>query len=304
MARLKILVTGASGFIGSKLVTKLSLSGHDVMGLTRSSNENFLNKNIQWVSANLSIPSSYKEEVKNFKPNVVIHLSWQDIPDFSLEKSRLNLNQSIDFLSFILEMDSCKKILVSGSCLEYSDPNGVCEESDKSTPNSDFTWAKLSLYSWLAMKCHKKAVSLGWMRIFYVYGPGQRVESLIPTILSSLKNNRLPPLNNPNNANDYVYIDDVINSFCLSAEREISSGVFNIGTGYSTSVLDLFKYAEKLVLESDLLSQQLEKIINKNESNVNFWADISKVKRELSWIPETSMSLGINKTWLDFSKNE
>ena len=104
MARLKILVTGASGFIGSKLVTKLSLSGHDVMGLTRSSNKKNLNENIQWLCADLSLSDTYKEEVKNFKPNVVIHLSWQDIPDFSLSKSRLNLEQSIDFLSFILEI--------------------------------------------------------------------------------------------------------------------------------------------------------------------------------------------------------
>ena len=60
MARLKILVTGASGFIGSKLVTKLSLSGHDVMGLTRSSNIKNLNENIQWLCADLSLPDSYK----------------------------------------------------------------------------------------------------------------------------------------------------------------------------------------------------------------------------------------------------
>jgi nucleoside-diphosphate-sugar epimerase len=302
MARLKILVTGASGFIGSKLVTKLSLSGHDVMGLTRSSNKKILNENIQWLCADLSLSDTYKEEVKNFKPNVVIHLSWQDIPDFSLSKSRLNLEQSIDFLSFILEMDSCTKILVSGSCLEYNNINGVCKESDINPANNHFTWAKLSLYSWLSMKCLERSISLGWMRIFYVYGPGQRPESLIPTILSSLKNKRLPPLKNPNNANDYIYIDDVINSFCLAAASEISSGIFNIGSGDSTSVLDIFRYAENLVLESDLLTQQLEKVVTKNKSNINFWADISKAKRELSWTPETTVNLGINKTWLDFSK--
>ena len=199
-------------------------------------------------------------------------------------------------------MDSCTKILVSGSCLEYNNFNGACIESDKSTPNNYFTWAKLSLYSWLSMKCIEKSVSLGWMRIFYVYGPGQRPESLIPTILSSLKNKRLPPLNNPNNANDYIFIDDVISSFYLSTTCEISSGVFNIGSGESTSALDIFRYAENLVLESDLLTQQLEKVVNKNKSNINFWADISKVKRELSWTPETTVNLGINKTWLDFSK--
>jgi nucleoside-diphosphate-sugar epimerase len=302
MAKLKILVTGATGFIGSKLVTKLSLSGHELMGLTRLSNTKKLNKNIQWLSADLSLASSYKEEVKNFKPNVVIHLSWQDIPDFSMNKSRLNLNQSIDFLSFILELDSCSKILVSGSCLEYSNLNGSCIESDKSIPNNDFSWAKLSLYSWLSMKCLERGVALGWMRIFYVYGPGQRSESLIPSILSSLKNHRLPLLNNPNNANDFIFIDDVVNSFYLSTICQISSGVFNIGSGTSTSALDILKYAEKIVLESDLLSQKLEKTFNKNISSINFWADISKAKKDLNWVPETSVHLGIKKTWLDFSK--
>ena len=46
----------------------------------------------------------------------------------------------------------------------------------------------------------------------------------------------------------------------------------------------------------------LEKIVNKNESSINFWADISKTKRELGWTPKTTVNLGINKTWLDFSK--
>ena len=87
-----------------------------------------------------------------------------------------------------------------------------------------------------------------------------------------------------------------------------NSGSYNyasriyIGSGVSTSVLDIFRYAENLVLESDLLTQQLEKVVTKNESNINFWADISKAKRELSWTPETTVNLGINKTWLDFSK--
>ena len=188
---MRILVTGASGFIGSKLVTKLSLSGHDVMGLTRSSNENFLNKNIQWLSADLSLPSTYKEEVKNFKPNVVIHLSWQDIPDFSLEKSRLNLNQSIDFLSFILEMDSCKKILVSGSCLEYGKQNGICKESDVVKTNSYFSWSKTCIYNYLLINSLDKKIDLVWFRIFYAFGANQRKGSLIPHLLDSINKKKI-----------------------------------------------------------------------------------------------------------------
>ena len=115
MDKLKVLVSGASGFIGSKLVIKLSTSGFEVMGLTRSLYNTRLNEDIQWLSADLSLPDTYRDQVKSFKPDVLIHLSWQDIPDFSLEKSRLNLNQSLEFLSYILDIESCKKILVSGS---------------------------------------------------------------------------------------------------------------------------------------------------------------------------------------------
>jgi len=302
MDKLKVLVTGASGFIGSKLVIKLSISGFEVMGLTRSLDKTRLNEDIQWLNADLSLPDTYRDQVKNFKPDVLIHLSWQDIPDFSLEKSKLNLNQSLDFLSYILEIESCKKILVSGSCAEYNKIKGKCIESDNSIPNDYFTWAKLSIYSWLSMKCAERNTTLGWLRVFYVYGPGQRSESLIPTILSSLKNKKLPHLRNPNNANDYIFIDDVVDSFYLAIIGEISSGVFNIGSGKSTSVFDVCKYAEKIVLASDLLTQQLEELVKKSESNINFWADISKAKDKLNWTPKTEIDDGIKKTWLDLSK--
>jgi len=301
MVKLKIIVTGASGFIGSSLVKKLSLAGHDVMGLTRSSDKKYLNNNIQWITADLALPVTYKDKVQSFQPNVVIHLAWQDIPDFSLIKSKSNLNQSIDFLSLILEMKSCKKILVSGSCFEYNNQNGSCKESDINSANNHFTWAKLSLYSWLLMKCDEKNISLGWMRFFYVYGPGQRPESLIPTIFLSLKNKKLPPLNNPNNANDYVFIDDVVNSLCFGVTHKISSGIFNIGSGFSTSVLDILRRAESIVLESNILTKKLEKIAMKSATKTNFWADISKAKKELNWTPKTSIDRGLNKTWLDLN---
>ena len=83
----------------------------------------------------------------------------------------------------------------------------------------------------------------------------------------SSKNKILPPLDNPRNANDYVFIDDVINSFYLCVNCEISSGIINIGSGHSISVFDIFRYAENIVLESDVLTQKLEKVIKKSNSN-------------------------------------
>ena len=110
------------------------------------------------MKADLSLPESYREEVKAFSPEIVVHLSWQDIPDFSLKKSQDNLNQSLEFLSFVSEIESCKKIIAAGTCLEYNKDHGKCLESELGTAKDHFTWAKHALYSWLSMTCKQKDI--------------------------------------------------------------------------------------------------------------------------------------------------
>ena len=131
-------------------------------------------------------------------------MAWHSIPDFSFERSRNNLNHSLDLLSFVIGLDSCSKILVSGSCFELNRLKGVCPETEIGTPKDDFTWAKHTLRSWLELACEKNQIELGWMRIFYVYGPLQRQESLVPSILTHLKRGYLPDLRTPQNSNDFI----------------------------------------------------------------------------------------------------
>ena len=161
MSRIKILVVGGSGFIGLPLVKKLSESGHEVMALSRKYIQNSSEENsVNWLQSDLSSPKTYRKEVKDFSPNIVIYLSWQDIPDFSFDKSLLNLNQSLKFFNFLSELESCKKIIVSGSCLEYNQNSGECLESDSGQPRDNFTWAKHALLSWLEAECKKKRYSV------------------------------------------------------------------------------------------------------------------------------------------------
>ena len=303
MNNLKVLITGASGFVGSALVEKLSMSGCEVMALSRTCIETKTTSTVQWLKADLSLPESYREEVKAFSPEIVVHLSWQDIPDFSFDTSIMNLNQSLEFLAFVLEIESCNKILISGSCLEYNKAQGECKESDVCSPKDHFIWAKNSIYLWLSMRCAQKEVVLGWFRIFYVYGPGQRPGSLVPTILSSLKNNELPYLRTPKNANDYIFIDDVIDAFYVAIiSKKISSGIYNLGSGTSTTVLDICRYAEQIILGTDLHTQQLERETKNSTVDTNFWAGIDATKKKLDWSPKIALESGIKRTWNDFNK--
>ena len=203
---MRILVTGASGFIGLPVIQKLEQQGHAVLAISRNNQNESLKSPVNWLKADISTPGTYRAAIQEFAPQVVIHLAWQGIPDFSFEVSRNNLNQSLDLLLFVIGLESCKKIIVSGSCWEANILKGVCLESTKGEAKDHFTWAKHALYSWLNMMCKQKNIQLSWIRIFYVYGPRQRTESLIPSILTKLKNGQLPDLQTPNNANDFVFM--------------------------------------------------------------------------------------------------
>mgnify|MGYP001987479288 CR=1 FL=1 len=107
-------------------------------------------------------------------------------------------------------------------------------------------------------KSSKKQIELGWMRIFYVYGPRQRPASLVPSILAHLQNGKLPKLLTPKNENDFVFVQDVASAFSNAVSKPIPSGIYHIGAGVSTSVLEICRQAEQIVLGSDSLTCELE----------------------------------------------
>jgi nucleoside-diphosphate-sugar epimerase len=293
---LRVLITGSSGFIGLPLSEKLSELGCEVLALCRSLPKKS-HHSISWLKADLSSPNTFKAEIRSFRPEVLIHLAWQDIPDFSFKKSLLNLNQSLDFLSFIAEIESCKKILISGSCWEYTKTQGECIDTDESMSKDYFTLAKNSLRLWVEMISKEKSISFAWFRLFYVYGPGQRQNSLIPSILNNLKDGRLPNIKTPHNANDYIFIDDVVDAFSIATNNQFESGIYNLGAGKSTTALEVCRCAEQIALDSSRFTKQIEMQSKPIVSSTNFWAEITSTQDRLKWSPKTSLTDGIKKTW-------
>jgi len=299
---LKIVITGASGFIGNPLAVSLSEAGHDVLAISREIQNNDNYSSLTWLKADLSSPFTYKNTIKVFSPEVVIHLAWQDIPDFSPEKSQLNLIQSLDFISFIVSIKSCKKLLIPGSCWEYPNPKGECNEADLTSSLNSFTRAKDSLRVKVELMCKNTSISLAWFRVFYVYGPNQRAESLIPLILTSLMRGFLPDISTPQNSNDFIYIDDVVEAFIAAIDIKFESGIYNLGTGSSSSVIDICRYSEKIVLNSSALTESLSQKSQAKSEDINFWASILATKNTFGWSPKTELFNGILKTWESIKK--
>ena len=295
---MKILITGGSGFIGRSVIQKLIDGRHTVMVLSRSGAKLAKEKNnegIQWINSSLELEKEALALIKNFEPEAVIHLAWENIPDFSFETSFKNLKDQVSFFREILKIPSIKKIIAAGSGWEYNKKLGSCLESDPCVPNNYFTWSKNSLREFLKVECSNKNIVLAWIRIFFVYGPGQRSGSLIPTIINDLSAKIIPDVKTHQNANDFIYVEDIALAFDQLIKRKITSGIYNLGSGNSTSVLEVFRIAEKVIHGDEKMTNLLLERSMHIKKETDFWADMEKTTRDLEWKPLISLEEGIKK---------
>ena len=107
---MKIFITGGTGFIGKQLVP--ILKQHDLLCLSRSTNEFLPSHNVQLAFGDLFDPETYLPKLEKFKPDCCIHLAWHGLPNYSIENNKINLISSINLVDCLKKV-GCKKIICS-----------------------------------------------------------------------------------------------------------------------------------------------------------------------------------------------
>ena len=142
-------------------------------------------------------------------------------------------------MQHLVEKCGCKKIIAAGSCWDTTNLLVPVNENDPvSHGGNHFVWAKRSICDFGLMLASRYQISFLWTRLFYIYGPGQRSDSLIPTITEALLKGDRPDIRTPSNANDFVYVDDVADAMIHLVYREVPSGIYNLGTGNFSTRLE------------------------------------------------------------------
>ncbi len=284
---MNIFITGGSGFIGRPLIKMLEKKGHSLLILSRGSAADFpikLGTKSRVFSGDLSAPESLQKALEEFSPEAAIHLAWEGLPDYGPAMSIKNLNQGLA-LTKLLGQAGCKKMIVAGSCFEYGPQKGKLSEKSPLLPMNAFSAAKKSLHLLGAEIAKETGMQFIWTRFFYVYGPGQRAASLIPSLIASMRAGKEPQVKNPLGGNDFIFVDDVARALVLLAEKNVEApeATYNVGSGKITGVQEVIAavYGSKPV-----------KMKKKPEG---FFADISKIKKGAGWKPETAFQEGIRK---------
>ncbi|GAI27441.1 unnamed protein product [marine sediment metagenome] len=237
---MKLFVTGGTGFIGPYVVRELSKRGHKLLILLNQPKSQPLDfpKTVEFIKGDLANIESWKPNVKNFQPDAAMHMAWEDIPDYSVKTSIKNLKYGLNLFQELAEL-GCKKIICTGSCWEYGQNHGKLSEDSPVRPSNAFAVAKNALH-WLGREIAKENnMQFIWTRLFYVYGPGQRGNSLIPCIIKCVKEGKKPKIKTPTARNDFIYVEDVAKAIVAILEKCNQGTVYNIGSGYSTSIQQL-----------------------------------------------------------------
>ncbi len=292
---MKILISGGSGFIGKHLVNYLIKKKNDIMLIGRNL-EYFSETKVKKHSLDLNNLLNEHHEIAKYNPDVFIHLAWEGIPSYTEELSRKNYLNTIRLIKFLVNFTNCTKIISTGSCWEYNDGNiqGPCNEDMVVSPTKPFSIYKKKIFDEVFEMVHKKNILFNWLRLFYVYGPGQRGESIIPMLIEKIKNKKKINVNFPANINDYIYIDDVvriINYFLIDSTK---SGIYNLGSGKGIEVKNLVKIIDYKIYGTNTLTKEYSSLFDSNKRNQNFYACTKKINKFLNNYKFTDIDSGIN----------
>jgi len=250
---MRILVTGASGFIGARFCRTAVLSGHQVAGISRQARHIERNREIAWIEGSISDCSW--SEIQSFKPEVLVHLAWILTPKICFN-SPLNESFFIQSTKFIERAVDAgvHLVVVSGTCVEYQITGSKLSEHESPlTPLSLYAINKVKLLDTLSNKAARGDFKLIWGRIFYPYGPGEHPQRLCSGLLSCLANNKEFFLNTPQSTKDYIHIEDLTAAILATLDGDYE-GIINWGTGTGITVKLLAEKLAKLVDKSHLIT--------------------------------------------------
>lgn len=297
---MKVLLTGATGFIGSRVAKILVELGCEVTALVRPGSNTWriddFADSISPLSCDLLSIENVQLELQDIKPDTCVHLAWYAEPGKYLDslENISHLSASM-ILASILAKGGCTRFVGIGTCYEYDlrFTSRCLSEEDNTYPNSVYAAAKLGFYRALTELGRTSGMQVAWARPFYQYGPCEDKRRLIPYAINSLLQNSEAKVTAGEQVRDYLYIDDVASAICAITMSDLT-GPVNVGSGVPIKVKEIVSTIAKMLGREHLLKIGA---LQSNPMEPKFvCAQNNKLIQGTRWSPHFSLNEGLSLT--------
>ncbi len=280
----RVLLTGASGFLGKHILNLLIKDKIDVVVVGRSCPPGFSGS---FIKADLLI-SDLNQLISQAKATHLLHMAWytehgqywSSPLNFRWVEASLKLVEA-----FCLAGGS--KVVMAGTCAEYDWSVGYCrEENSPLVPSTLYGTAKDATRRLVKAVCNANNIDFAWGRIFFPYGSGEDERRLIPSLVKVFKGQITPFGVNANAYRDFLHAEDVARAFLQLLLTNVT-GIYNISSGEPTKISDL------VVRLAEIFNADPDKVLNLGSARLGepkiLVGDNQKLK-EIGWQAQCLMT--------------
>ena len=292
----RVLVTGATGFIGRQSILPLLDGGFEIHAL-HTKNPIESDPRVIWHKADLLENGSASKICDSIKPSHLLHFAWYVNPkDYkSSPENQRWMHATLALLGAFKKSGGTRAVL-AGSCMEYdwtSLQDALIENSSPIAPATEYGKAKNETRLLAENYARENSLSIAWGRIFNLFGPYEAPERLIPMIINSLSEGNVPRITAGGLVRDYSYVADTAGSFVALLDTEVT-GIVNIASGKPVTLKGIAVVAAEIIGQTRLV-ESIPETVPENEP-ARVVADVKRLTTEVGWQSRHAIREGLEAT--------